>query len=64
MRKAGNRVRITAQLINVSDGCQLWSESFDREMKDVFAIQDEIAQSVVGALEVTLSPRERRARDR
>jgi non-specific serine/threonine protein kinase len=61
VRKAGNRLRISTQLINVSDGYQLWSESYDRELKDVFAIQDEIAQSIVGALEVTLSPRERRA---
>jgi non-specific serine/threonine protein kinase len=61
VRKAGDRLRISTQLINVSDGYQLWSKSFDRELKDVFAIQDEIAQSIVSALEVTLSPRERRA---
>jgi TolB-like protein/cytochrome c-type biogenesis protein CcmH/NrfG len=61
VRKAGHRLRISTQLINVADGYQLWSESFDRELKDVFAIQDEIAQSIVSALELTLSPRERRA---
>ena len=61
VRKAGNRLRISTQLIKVSDGYQLWSKSYDRELKDVFAIQDEIAQSIVSALEVTLSPRERRA---
>ncbi len=61
VRKAGNRLRITAQLINVADGYHIWSERYDREMKDVFAIQDEIAENIVSALEVTLSPRERRA---
>jgi non-specific serine/threonine protein kinase len=61
VRKAGNRLRISTQLINVNDGYQLWSKSYDRESRDVFAIQDEIAQSIVSALEVTLSPRERRA---
>ena len=61
VRKAGNFLRITAQLVNVDDGYRLWSDRFDREMKDVFAIQDEIAESIVEALEVTLSPKERRA---
>jgi len=61
VRKSGNRVRITAQLVNVKDGYRLWSDRFDREMKDIFAIQDEIAESIVAALEVTLSPKERRA---
>ena len=61
VRKAGDRVRITAQLINVTDGYRLWSDRFDREMKDVFAIQDEISESIVEALRVTLSPKERRA---
>ncbi|MDX1643520.1 MAG: protein kinase [Thermoanaerobaculia bacterium] len=61
VRKAGNFLRITAQLVNVADGYRLWSERFDREMKDVFAIQDEITESIVNALEVTLSPKERRA---
>ena len=45
VRKAGNRLRVTAQLINVADGYHLWSERYDREMTDVFAIQDEIAES-------------------
>ncbi|MCG6927582.1 MAG: protein kinase [Acidobacteria bacterium] len=61
VRKAGDRLRITAQLANVDDGYRLWSDRYDREMKDVFAIQDEIAESIVAALEVTLSPKERRA---
>jgi serine/threonine-protein kinase len=50
VRKAGNRLRITAQLINVADGFHLWSERYDREMADVFAVQDEITQAIVAAL--------------
>jgi TolB-like protein len=61
VRKAGNRLRVTAQLVNVEDGYRLWSDRFDRDMKDIFAIQDEIAESIVGALELKLSPKERRA---
>ncbi|MDX1643682.1 MAG: protein kinase [Thermoanaerobaculia bacterium] len=61
VRKAGNRLRITAQLVNVADGYRLWSERYDRTMEDIFAIQDEIAESIVKALEMTLSPKERRA---
>jgi adenylate cyclase len=64
VRKAGNRLRISAQLINVSDGYHLWSERYDREMEDVFAIQDEIAKSIVQALEAKLSMREKRALDK
>ncbi len=54
VRKAGNRLRITAQLITVSDGYHLWSERYDRDMDDVFAIQDEIARSVVSRLRIEL----------
>jgi serine/threonine protein kinase/Tfp pilus assembly protein PilF len=54
VRKAGNRVRITAQLINVSDGYHLWSERFDRDLADVFAIQDEISLAIVDKLKVKL----------
>jgi serine/threonine protein kinase/tetratricopeptide (TPR) repeat protein len=61
VRKTGNRLRITAQLINVADGYQLWSERYDRELEDVFAIQDEIAKNIVQALEIKLSKREERA---
>ena len=61
VRKAGNKLRVTAQLVNVSDGYHLWSERYDREMEDVFAIQDEIAQSIVKALRVVLSEDEKRA---
>ncbi len=54
IRKAGNRLRITAQLINVEDGFHLWSERFDREMVDIFAIQDEISLAIVEHLKVSL----------
>jgi TolB-like protein/tetratricopeptide (TPR) repeat protein len=54
VRKAGDRLRITAQLISVHDGYHLWSETYDRKIDDIFAIQDEIARAVVAALEVTL----------
>lgn len=54
VRKAGNRLRITAQLITVEDGYHLWSERFDRTMEDVFAIQDEISLAVVSELKVRL----------
>ena len=61
VRRAGDRVRITAQLIETSTDSHLWSETYDREMKDVFAIQDDIAQSIVDALQMTLTPKDRRA---
>lgn len=54
VRKAGNRLRVTAQLINVSDGYHLWSERYDREVDDVFAVQDEITRAVVNQLKVKL----------
>jgi serine/threonine-protein kinase len=54
VQKSGNRVRVIAQLINVDDGTHLWSKSFDRDLEDIFAVQDEIAQEVVRALKVTL----------
>ena len=59
VRKAGERVRITAQLVSSADGYHLWSESFDRELSDVFAIQTEIAQKLVAALRISLSRQER-----
>ena len=52
VRRAGTRIRVTAQLINVSDGCHLWSERFEREITDVFAIQDEISQAIARKLRV------------
>jgi len=54
VRKAGNRVRITTQLIKAADGYHLWSETYDRTIEDIFAVQDEIAGAVVGALKVSL----------
>ena len=54
VRKSGNRLRITAQLINVKDGFHLWSETYERELTDIFAIQDEIAAAIAGALELEL----------
>ena len=61
VRKAGNRLRIIAQLINVADGYHLWSERYDRELEDVFAIQEEIAKNIVRALKIKLSKREKHA---
>lgn len=54
VRKVGKRLRITAQLVNVSDGYHLWSERYDRDMEDVFAIQDEISLAIVEKLKVRL----------
>src|SRR5437868_2383267 len=61
VRKAGNRLRVTSQLINVADGYHLWSERYDRQLEDVFAIQDEIAENIVRALRVVLGEDEKRA---
>ncbi len=61
VRKSDSRLRITVQLIEAARGFHLWSESYDREFHDVFAIQQEIAHSVVKALRVTLSPQEKGA---
>ncbi|HEV2199678.1 MAG TPA: protein kinase [Bryobacteraceae bacterium] len=55
VRRAGNRIRVTAQLITAADGSHLWSERYDRELEDVFAVQDEIASAIAGALQVTLA---------
>ena len=55
VRKAGNRIRITAQLMAVADGYQLWSERYDRELVDVFAVQDEIAGAIAAKLKLTLA---------
>ena len=61
VRKAGKKIRITAQLINVEDGSLLWSEKFDRNLEDIFDIQDDIALAIVDALEVTLLQKEKQA---
>jgi len=60
VRRAGNRVRVTAQLIQVTDESHLWSESYDREMTDIFAIQDDISHAIATALKVKLAPAPRR----
>src|SRR6266705_2918345 len=55
LRREGNRIRITAQLINARDGFHLWSYTYERELKDVFAVQDEITRSIVDALKIKLA---------
>ncbi|HEY8009923.1 MAG TPA: protein kinase [Rudaea sp.] len=60
VRRMGNKLRITAQLVNVADGYHLWSERYDRDMEDVFAIQDDISQAIVKALRVILSDDEKK----
>ena len=64
VRKAGQRLRISGRLVGVKDGYQLWAQRYDRELQDVFAIQDEIAHSIVQALRVELTDVERRALDK
>lgn len=64
VRKAGNRVRITAQLIDARTDKHLWSETYDRELTDIFAIQDEISNSIVAALKLVLNVDEAAAVDR
>jgi adenylate cyclase len=59
VRKAGNRVRITAQLIDGSRGGHLWAERYDRDLTDIFAVQDDVTQQIVAALKVTLSEAEK-----
>jgi eukaryotic-like serine/threonine-protein kinase len=56
VRKSGNRLRVSTQLISVKDGYQLWSESYDRDLADVFAVQEDVARSIVAALRVRLAP--------
>ena len=56
VRRSGNRIRVTAQLITAADGTHLWSERYDRELADVFAVQDEISAAISAALQVKLSP--------
>lgn len=58
VRKTGNRVRITAQLVNATDGFHLWSNTYDRELNDIFAVQEDIARAVVTALKGTLLGKE------
>jgi len=56
VRKSGNRLRVSVQLISVKDGYQLWAQSYDRDLADVFAVQEEVARSIVSALRVRLTP--------
>ena len=58
VRKAGERLRITAQLIDVESQAHLWSEDYDRDLTDVFAVQSDVAQHVAQALQITLKPAE------
>jgi TolB-like protein/Tfp pilus assembly protein PilF len=61
VRKAGQRVRITAQLINAANEAQVWGDRYDRDLNDIFALQDEISKAIVAALKLTLLPEEKRA---
>jgi adenylate cyclase len=61
VRKAGNRVRITAQLIDGAAGDHVWADRYDRDLTDIFAIQDEISKAIVDALKVKLLPEEKKA---
>jgi serine/threonine protein kinase/tetratricopeptide (TPR) repeat protein len=61
LRRAGNRLRISTQLVDTHTDFPLWIERYDREMQDVFEVQDEIARKIAGALRLTLSPREEKA---
>ena len=64
VRKAGGRVRITAQLIDGESGDHIWAERWDRDLTDIFALQDEISQAIVGALQLKLLPAEKKAIER
>jgi serine/threonine protein kinase/Flp pilus assembly protein TadD len=64
VRKSGNRLRIAARLVKVADGYDLWSETYNRQLEDVFAIQDEIAQNIAKALRVILTEKDKRAMER
>ncbi len=61
VRKSGNRVRVTAQLIDAPTGGHLWAERFDRELTDIFAVQDDVTTQIVSALAINLSAGERRS---
>ncbi len=64
VRQAGDKVRITAQLIDTETGFHLWSETYDRELKDIFVVQDEIAQAIVDKLKIQLAPEEQQLAQR
>jgi TolB-like protein len=56
VRKAGNRVRVTGQLIDATSGAHIWADRFDRDLTDIFAVQDELTQEIISALKVKLAP--------
>ena len=60
VRKAGNRVRVTGQLIDVASGAHIWADRFDRDLTDIFAVQDELTQEIISALKVKLTPENRK----
>jgi serine/threonine protein kinase/tetratricopeptide (TPR) repeat protein len=64
VRRSGNRLRITAQLISVNDGFHMWSERYDRELTDVFEVQDEIATAIAAKLKITFTPAPETAKPR
>ena len=59
VRKAGNRVRVTGQLIDAANGAHIWADRFDRDLTDVFAVQDELTQEIIAALKVKLTPQQK-----
>jgi adenylate cyclase len=59
VRKAGNRVRVTAQLIDAESGAHIWADRFDRDLTDIFAVQDELTKEIIAALKIELSPVEK-----
>ena len=59
VRKAGNRVRVTGQLIDAASGAHIWADRFDRDLTDIFAVQDELTQEIIAALKIKLSEREK-----
>jgi len=62
VRKSGERVRITAQLIDASDGAHIWSDTYDRTIKDIFAVQDDVAAAIIDALEIHIGAKPTRGR--
>jgi hypothetical protein len=59
VRKAGNRVRVTGQLIDAESGAHIWAERFDRDLTDIFAVQDELTREIISALKIKLSEAEK-----
>jgi TolB-like protein len=59
VRKAGNRIRVTGQLIDAANGAHIWADRFDRDLTDIFAVQDELTQEIISALKVKLTPEQK-----